>query len=345
MILKRSGKAAEAQALLNQAADLDVEFAIQANIAPKKDLGGEANDLDRIHIQSNKSDRPWEGRLSIGVQYDDELALPTGGGTTPVDRKGSAGIISLLGHYRWLDTEKSVGRAQYRLYQSVYTKRGDWNTQDRLLSVNAGRRTNFGEFSLQYDLQSTGLGGDPYLLGQKVGPRWVRPYQGNQLTEMLYQFGVQKFYNDRFVNNSDRNARTHSMGGNHYYFLPQRWDLRGNIYGGFSYAKEIAGGSPTEDDWSHDGSSLSVGVAVPVWKKTIIGADLQYLSRRFPHDNIQQPGVKRSDHEWNTVLILSRSFENELDLSFQFLNQRNRSSIAVFDQNRRVYGLTTAWRY
>ena len=344
LIQKRAGRDAEAERLFERAALLDAELVVPRPTETRRP--GDFFDQIDLHYRRKK---PWEIRLSVGAQHDDAIPFLIGQGppTLASEEKGWAGVFALRGRYQWLDTEKWVGRGRYRFHQSTYRKDGDLDTQDHLLVLDAGSRVGTHEWTLQYEFQTTRLGGDPYLVRHMGGPRWVFSAARDHLTEIVYQFGMRRFDDHpiRFPNNSDRDATLHRVGGTHYRFLPQRWSMQGYVYGGLFYNQDRAGSDPTEDDWSHKGPVGVAGIALPVGNKTLLGVDVRYARQKFGEENTQAPNIERLDMDWGASALLSKAFGPGLDVAVQYAYQHTKSNIALFEEDHRVYAITMDFKY
>ncbi len=373
-ILQRQGKRSEAAAELEKAVALDPHLALEVHyetgvvsyqggdletarkafqnvmtISPESEAARSAVDfLEKIEAEEIKRKR-WDLRLSLGVQYDDNVILePNQGpaaGRTITDEEDLSGLVYLRGRYEWLNTPLWSGRMEYGLYQNFHRDDilEDFNIQNHQFIFNGGRRIGRSELILQYELQYALLGGDTFLFKQAIGPRLIFPESKRHLTEFSYQFGAKRF-NDiegLFPNNSERDVRTHKGGFTHYYIF----ESKGNLHGGYSFQREIAGGRPNEDDWTFSGHRWAAGFVLPPWRRLTLAVDAEYVVRLFDHENQQPPNEKRDDREFLTILTLSRSFGERFDLSVQYLHQQNRSNIPLFEYDRNIYGMIATIKF
>lgn len=374
LILQRQGKTKEAAAKMERALALDPDLALEANfqtgvasyqagdfvlarrafqnvmtLSPESEAAQAAVEfLDRIDLQESRRKR-WELTLSTGVQYDDNVILePARGpsaGQSITDEEDLVGLVYLRGRYQWLNRPEWSGRTEYSFYQNFHLDDllRNFNVQNHHFILNGGRRFGRSELILQYELQYASLGGDPFLLRQAFGPRFILPASKRHLTEFSYQIGAKRFDDIErlFPNNSERDVRTHKAGFTHYALF----ESKGNVHGGYYFEREIAGDLPNEDDWTFSGHRIAAGFALPPWKKLTLAADVEYILRRFDHENQQPPASKRNDRELLLIATLSREFGKHLDLSLQYLHQQNNSNIPLFEYNRNIYGVIATVKF
>jgi tetratricopeptide (TPR) repeat protein len=369
LILRRMGRVEEAVDSLEKAAALDPSLAAEAGYrageayyelgdlesarARFRDVaalypGSEAARLSNRFLGRVEEMRPWDLSLSAGIQYDTNVVLEPSGGPVSqaaTNREDYAGVFHLLGRYRWLDTPRWVGRAQYSFFQNLHTRESlnDFNIQDHQLDLEAGKRFSRSELTLQYALQYTTLGGEGYLLEHSAGPRFLFQETERNVTDLSYRYGIEEFEDvpPLFPNNSNRDADFHQAGIRHDWFFGKR----GNVHGGYLYEKNVAGDAPPEDDWSFDGHHLSLGGSLPPWRELVLSADLEYVFRRFTEPNEQPPGGEREDDGPMVSFSLARSFGFHFEISLQYLYQKNHSNIPLFDYDRSIYGLIGTGRF
>jgi tetratricopeptide (TPR) repeat protein len=374
IILQRQGKTKEASVKMEKATSLDPDLALEANfgtgvasfqagefavarkafqnvmtLSPESEAGQSAVEfLSQIDLQEESKKR-WDLSLSTGIQSDSNVILePAGGpsfGQSITDKKDLVGLIYLRGRYQWLAGSDWTGRTEYSFYQNFHRDDllKDFNVQTHNFIFNGGRRIGRSELLLQYELQYASLGGDSFLLRQGIGPRFVFPESKQNLTEFAYQFGTKHFddIEGLFPNNSERDVQTHKAGFTHYYLF----ESKGNLHGGYFFEREIAGDLPNEDDWTFRGHRLAAGFVLPPWKTLTAAADAEYLLRDFDHENQQPPALKRKDHEFLFIATLSKGFGRHLDLSVQYLFQKNDSNIPLFEYSRNIYGVIATVKY
>jgi Tfp pilus assembly protein PilF len=374
IILQRQGKAKEAAAKMEKALALDPDLALEANfgtgvasyqagdfvlarkafqdvmaLSPGSEAAQSAVEfLDKIDLQEQSKKR-WDLTLSTGVQYDTNVILePARGpsnGQSITDEKDIVGLVYLRGRYQWLSRPEWTGRTEYSFYQNFHRDDllKDFNVQNHNFVFNGGRRIGRSELLLQYELQYATLGGDAFLFRQSFGPRFILPESKQNLTEFTYQFGAKRFDDIKglFPNNSERDVRTDKAGFTHYSLL----ESKGNLHGGYFFEREIAGNLPNEDDWTFSGHKIAAGFVLPPWKTLTVAADAEYILRQFDHANQQPPGSKREDHEFLFIATLSKGFGRSLDLSVQYLYQKNDSNIPLFEYDRSIYGLIATVKF
>lgn len=373
-ILQRLGRPKEAVAVLQRAAALDPGLALEANdeagraalaagdpaaaqvafrraaeVSPAADAA-RAQTAPPGRTAAADGDEPRLAlRLSLGVFYDDNVILDPGitssGAAGITDQADTLGVLYLWGRYRWLDTERWIGRAEYGFYQNRHRDESltPFDLQNHRLVLGAGRRFGRGELTAQYELQYALLGGEPYLTTHAVGPRLVLPETDRLVAEIRYQTGGKRFHDDQsfFALNSERDALFHRLDLTQYAV----WDKTRYLFAGYTFERELAGDGPTEDDWSFNAHHLRAGLTWPIWASLRVDLDAAYIMRAYDNPNQQPPFAVRDDREFNALAGLTQPLARYLEVSLQYLHQDHQSNIPGFDFTRRLYGVLLTAKY
>jgi len=374
MILRRMGREAEGEAKLRRAVALDpnlgaevhfrsgaedyesgrlgsarVEFQAVVSASPEGALAESARQfIEKIDSRSEKEKR-WTLSGSFGLQYDDNVVLApdqsTAASAAITQSESAVGVVYLLGRYRWLKQETWTGDLEYSFYQNLHEESAldDFNIQDHHLVLSGGRRMGPYELDLAAEFQIATLGGEAFLSYLKAGPNLSLRHSDGQISEAAYAYGTKSFENigPLFLNNADRDVKTHQIGFVHYFLFKEK----GNLYGGYRFEKEIAGDSPAQDDWAFDGHRITAGVVLPAWREITLAFEAEGLARDFKNLNQLAPQLRREDEELLLLLTLTRPLGAHLDLSAQILHQNNDSNIALFSYTRTISGLILTAHY
>ncbi len=374
VILRRNGKESEAEAKLEKAVSLDPALAAEMHF-----LSGasefQAGDLDSamkefqgvITLSSDgeladsarefitridtmpKQKKRFHLTASLGIQYDDNVILePRQTSAAPAgisEKSDFVGIFYLRGKYQWLKSRTWNGELALSYFTNFHTEEdlNDFDIQDTHLSTQLGRRFGKNELGLKYELQFATLGGNDFLLSQKIGPRFIRVHSKKQLTEVTYFYGNKDFKDNfpLFPQNSERDVKVHQATLSHYLRIGDN----GSIYGSYAFEMEEAGDAVAEDDWSFDSHHIKIGLALPAWKKITTTFEANATQRQFKNKNQLDLSKERKDEDLLFILAFSRPLNQHLNLTAQYLYQDNNSNIPVFAYRRGIIGLIATATY
>jgi tetratricopeptide (TPR) repeat protein len=368
LIFRQQGKLDKAVKQFEKAAALDAELAPEAHyragvayyhagnmkaatdalhkvikMAPES----EASRLSHELIEQIQSEtKQLSGSLSAGLQYDDNVilepraaALPVG--TAYINGEDVVSVLHLTGHYQGWVTSKTAGEVRYNLYQNLHSENElkDFDISDHHLNLTGGRETRHGMLTLDYDIQYTFLRDDRYFFQQGMGPTFSFRGSNDRRTDLSYRFRRHHFYNiaPLFPTNADRNVRRHEVGFVHSIKLKDR----GHLTGGYFFEKDIAGKSPTQDDWSLHEHRLTSGASLP-WRSWTTAIHLEWALKDFAHPNqLLLHDTRRKDRGWFTSVRFARPLYSNIQGSFQYLYQRNNSNIPFYGYRRNLVGVFT----
>ncbi|MFQ5589424.1 MAG: tetratricopeptide repeat protein [Nitrospiria bacterium] len=369
LILRRNGKAREADAKLKKAVKLDPdlgvvvsfqsgvaqyeagaldsaksEFQQALDLAPKGEYAGPALDfIKKIESESGDDKKPWRIITSFGFQYDDNVVLDPGGVSLPpgiTQKDDVLGVFYLKGRYEWLKRNLWRGALEYRFFQNLHTEGGldDLNIQDHQLILSGRRQVGQHELSLAYEFQYVTLGGDGYMIRHEIGPRFAMKHQENRFSEFIYAYGNKDFDDIQplFSGNSDRDVDAHRLAVNHIVLFGEK----GHYFAGYQYEMEDAGSNPAEDDWGYHGHRINFGFTLPPWKTLIFSFEGELVRRDYKDPNESAvPKVKREDDDVLFIGMVSKPLTEMMTLSGQYLFQNNSSNVPVYDYQRNIVGL------
>jgi len=374
LMLRRNGEQEAGEAKLRKAAALDPALAAEVRflkgasqfqagklkpareafegvvaLTPERELADSARDFIAKIDTLPKPSKRLQLRLSLGLQHDDNVILePSQRAAAPSGISEKSDLVSLLyflGKYQWLKKGDWSGGLQYSYFHNLHQDKAldNFDTQDNHLSASVARRLGKYDLGLDYEFQLALLSGEAFLSRQEFGPRLRMRHSENRMTELAYTFGQNNFKNIAllFPNNSERDVHTHRVGITHFV----RFSEHASLYGGYVLAKEKAGSTEKEDDWSFEGHRLKAGIALPPWRQIATRFELEGIQRQFGHLNQLSPTKKREDKDLLLVLSFSRPLGPRIELSVQYLYQKNDSNIPAFEYRRSIAGLILSAKY
>lgn len=295
-------------------------------------------------------------------------------------RKSEGELASLDLAYTWLKTPDWTGDIAYTFLQTYNNRLTEFNTQGHtptLTIANSGSVASpFGELpydaglQLAYDFIS--LGNSPF--SQRI---IVTPYatlQENRgrisladqtfdfanLTTLQFRAQSKDFFHDGdVVRREIRDAKNYMIGPAHLFLLDGG---RHYVRLGYQYDAELAEG----ENWSYRGHRLVAGFQITIPEVDIrIRYDVDYHMRDYQRKHSLQPATapnttRRRDREPLHQFGIAKDFVPDflkssflcgangscsLGVAVEYLYDRNRSNLDVFQYSRHVVTTSVAWRF
>jgi tetratricopeptide (TPR) repeat protein len=295
-------------------------------------------------------------------------------------RKSEGQLINLDLGYNWLRSVDWTGDVSYRFLQTFNNRLPDFNSQSHTPSVTVAKRGTFGRalggvpydlgFQLAYDYISLGNApfaqrviAIPYATFESHRGRITladQTFDFANLTTLQYRFQWKDFPHDERVTRREvRDAKNYMIGPSHLLLLDGG---RHYVRLGYQYDAELAEG----EDWSYRGHRLLGGFQITIPEVNIrFRYDVDYHLRDYQRRHSLQPAtavntVKRRDREPIHQVGLAKDFVPDflrsvtfcrangncsMGMAVEYLYDRNRSNLAVFEYSRHVVTTSVAWRF
>jgi tetratricopeptide (TPR) repeat protein len=295
-------------------------------------------------------------------------------------RKSEGEMASLDLGYTWLRTPDWTGDISYKFLQTYNNRLTEFNAQNHTPILNIANRGSvpsaFGELpydaglQLAYDYIS--LGNAPFTHRTIVSPYVTvednrgkitlagESFEFANLTTLQYRFQWKDFADDdRVVRQEVRDANNYMIGPSHLVLLDGG---RHYLRVGYQFDAEFAEG----DNWSYRGHRLLAGFQFTIPDVDIrFRYDLDYHWRNYQHKHSLQPAsaqgtVKRRDREPLHQVAIAKDFVPDflrssmfcgangscsLGVALEYLYDRTRSNLAIYQYSRHVVTTSVAWRF
>ena len=362
------GFAGEARAEIDQALRLQP---VSPLVAPMQRFG-------EILQKAEKEERFFRGELRLGVYYDTNVpVVPNSSSDITATtirqdtrrRKSEGELANVNLGYTWLKTPDWTGDISYRFLQTYNNHLTEFNTQSHTPTLSIARRGSaqsaFGELPYEAGLQLTydfiSLGNAPFTQRGIVSPYLTLAANAGNLTTLQYQFQWKDFYgDDRVVRREVRDATNYMVGLAHVLLIDG-----GRHFArlGYQYDAEFAEG----DNWSYRGHRLVTGFQYSLpWWELRLRYDLDFHRRFYRNKHSLQPAsalintIRRRDREPVHQVGIAKDFVPEFlkssafcganggcsfGVALEYLYDRTKSNLAVFQYNRHVVTTSVAWRF
>ena len=331
-------------------------------LQPVSPLTVPAQRFGEILQKAQDRERFFRGELRLGVYYDTnvpvtpnaniDLTATTSRQSQPRN-KSEGQLASLNLAYTWLKTPDWEGNISHRFFQTYNDHLTNFNTQSNTptlgITNRGSTRTPFGDFPYITGLQGTydfiTLGNHRFTRRWIVNPFFTLVGNSWNLTTLQFRWQNKNFYHDhRFAKAEVRDANNYMVGPLHFFTFE---DGAHYIKLGYQFDSEDAQGK----NWSYRGQRLLMGFqySLPWWEvKLRYDLDAHWRFHRTQNTQLPTSGtetVLRHDREPVHQISLSKDFLTDFTVSLDYLFDKNKSNIAVFDYNRHVVTTSVTWRF
>jgi tetratricopeptide (TPR) repeat protein len=293
--------------------------------------------------------KPWSVSLSLGYEYDSNVALLTDGAALPgnISHRADGRFVvqphasySFIQNARW---DVGIDTSEYFAWQNRVS---DFD----LASYDVGTYANYrvienGDLyaSLRYDFNDVELGHDPFLKRNLVTP---------QVTYIERNFGFTTAYGQYDVRQFDMGSGALDRDG-HYYAagILQSIDLPELFKGIGKNRLEVSGRYEHQDTKGSDfdGNIYSAGVtvygALPLWKlQADAGISVSYEGYANGNSLAADHRV-RHDFEYRPSVGVSREICPNATVRVDYSYTNHDSNVAVYEYDRHVVGVSLILTY
>ncbi|MGH7766489.1 MAG: tetratricopeptide repeat protein [Candidatus Binatia bacterium] len=348
--LARLGALGEAKAEIDQAIRLQ----------PASPLTAPAQRFGEILEKSVAADKRLRGELRLGVYYDTNVpVVPNPSSEASAQsfrsvqprRKSEGELASLDLAYTWLRKANWEGTISHRFIQTYNNHLTEYNTQSNTPSLGI----------LSRGLLPGALGSLPYTAGAQLAydyislgnrpftQRWiVTPYvslseNDSNVTTLTYRYQAKDFFHDEdFVPREIRDADNYMVGGTHFLLFE-----KGRHYAklGYQYDAECAEGQ----NWSYRGHRLLTGFQYTLPWDVRFRYDLDFHWRFYKERTILPTSVgplaRRRDYQPVHLAGIAKDFLENFTVAIEYLYDRERSNVDLYDYRRHVVTTSVAWRF
>lgn len=277
--------------------------------------------------------KSWAVSISAGIQYDSNVILEPDDGAVPegISRDDDwRGFLYLDGKFTPALTDNLNLGLTYSFYQSIQRELYDFNVQQHLpgFVVNyAPSRYLF--LKVHYTFEYTNVGKEDYLFSHSISPAITVAEGKGFFTALRYRYQTKDFKNTPlFVTNTERDGENNLAGITQYIPIGRV----ATISFGYTYDHDHT----DKKYWTYNGHSGEIGVKLDFGKGW--GTDLTGVYYRKVYYKEDYPGEdkKRKDTTWTYAMNLAKNINSKLDIIVGWMNERNSSTIDVYDYRRNI---------
>lgn len=310
----------------------------------------QANILKKLLEKSGvgeKQGQRFNLELTAKVQYDDNVALLPdidifGSGQT--NKKSLVEFLSLNAEYVFISSPTFEITAAYSIAQTIADSIRGMDTQTHTASLDFLQKGTIGK--MPYNLRVT-YAFDHLLLDNQrffqqhlIRPAFILTEGPIHVSVLQYTFRTKDYNETPLFIEDKRDALNHEFGFVHYL---KTADSRHYLKAGYLYETEAAKG----DFRDYRGHKYIAGIQFTFPQKIRLNMDYGYEAIHYKNDSIFSIlfGEKRKDREEEFTAILSKEFSKNLSVSLEYLKNKNKSNIYIYDYVKNVYSAGVTWKW
>jgi tetratricopeptide (TPR) repeat protein len=366
LILLKEGKADEAinalerakslDPLLSQAADFQIAAAYVKKqkyeearkslrtlqeMDPSSEIASFAKEYDRALERTVQMYRPWQFRVGLAYQYDDNIVLKPTTDIAGVDISGErdSSIVGTLGIiYSPFINQPYFLNCYYTLYTNSYFHTTSHNLLTQTLTIAPGLNLKNGTLSLPLSYAHVWLSGDNYMGLFKANPTLQIAVNSNNIIQFSVGYDRREMREDSLDSDENRDGNIFSLTAGYYYPFHEGKGIFSLIY---EYTNDDTDGK----NWANTGHRANMSILIPeLFRKTdlILSGDIFLQDYKNTHTVF---GKKREDKSYTASATFLITLLKGLYLNLQYTFNRDDSNVAVYDYNRNIYTVGFEYRF
>jgi tetratricopeptide (TPR) repeat protein len=366
LILLKEGKADDAIASFENAKKLDQSFSQPAdfqiaaahvqkqrfdeakkslhtiqNIDPLSDLASFSKEYEKALSRTLALYKPWQFRVGVAYQYDDNVVLKPGTDIQGVDISGEkdSSIVSTLNVlYSPLLNGPFTLRCHYDLYNNMYFHTTSHNLLTQAVSVVPGYTFKNSVLSFPLSFAYLWVSGDPYMSLLTMKPTLQVAITPNQIGQFTVGYDKRELIEGALDRDEDRDGDVFNASAGYIRLFREGKGTFNIIY---EYSHDDTDGK----NWANTGNRFIVSGLIPdLVKKTnlILSGDIFLQEYDNTHTVFEK---KRKDETYTVSATVIAEIVKALYLNLQYSYIRADSNISVYDYDRNIYTMGFEYRF
>ncbi|MEE8575378.1 MAG: outer membrane beta-barrel protein, partial [Thermodesulfobacteriota bacterium] len=284
--------------------------------------------------------RPLHVNLNVGYEYDNNVLLKPSDQAIAgaITGQGDSRAVALFQVEYQPKTEGSVKiKMQYSLFRSEYEDIDTHNVTSHTAALVPSYKVENGVLELLLSYNYTWVDDYEYLRTFTASPGVTFLMQPGFLGQLGAMYQKKEFIRPALMLTEDRDARNYAAYiGWIKLFSKQKAFLRAR----YTLNRELSKGN----NWSYTGHKLGASASAPLYKELRMSVAGELFYQRHDGWNTNF-GVKRQDLVWTGNVGLSYELYRKLDLLFKYTYTRGDSTIALYDYEKNVTGLSINFKF
>jgi predicted negative regulator of RcsB-dependent stress response len=310
------------------------------DIDPLTDLAAFSKEYERALSRTLALYKPWQFRVGIAYQYDDNVVLRPGA-DTGVDISGEkdSSIVSTLSVlYSPLLNGPFSLRCHYDLYNNMYFHTTSHNLLTQAVSVVPGYTIKNSALSLPLSFAYLWVEGDPYISLLTMKPTLQISIAPNHIGQFTIGYDKRELIEGALDRDEDRDGNVFNASAGYILLFKEG-------RGAFNVIYEFSNDDTDGKNWENTGNRFIVSCLIPdLLKKTslVLSGDIFLQDYKNTNTVFEK---KRKDEIYTVSATAIAEVVKALYLNVQYSYIRADSTIAVYDYDRNIYTIGLEYRF
>jgi tetratricopeptide (TPR) repeat protein len=297
--------------------------------------------------------RPFHLGATVGVDYDSNVTLQTGGASAAATSAGQGSLTytqTATAEYNFFAGQPINVLTQYAYYQNFHMRIPSFDLLSHYVAVIPTNNFKSGRVRFTLIYKYADVGSDKYYTGYLMTPTLLYLVTPTVGLEVGARFNRQVYWTPVFLSQDERTGNVFGNSlGLYYFFKNQKGFLQARV----SYEHDNTQGS----NWDNSTYRLLVAALYPVTDRLKINAFVDmYLQ---PYDNVffngetvdnvagapLLPQPKRYDQVIIPGLQITYEMLKGLEFNVHYFFTRDASNVRLYSYSRHIVGCQLGYRY
>ncbi len=311
------------------------------DIDPTSDLASFAQEYEKALDRTLRTYKPWQFRLGVACQYDDNVVLKPSSDISGVlisgEKDGS--IVGTFGvSYSPLLNGPYFLNFKYDIYTDTYFKTDSHNLLIQTVSLNPGVNVNSVALSLPVSYSYALVQQEGYMGLGSVKPTVQIAFRPEHIGVFSVGYERRELLQAPINRDENRDGNIFSISAGYIHPFKEGKGI-------FNIAYEFTDDDAEGKNWANLGNRFSLSLLLPgVVKKTnlILSGDMFLQDYKNTHTAF---GVKRMDRTYTASATIIVALLKNVNLNVQYTHITADSNVAVYDYSRNIYTVGVEYKF
>jgi hypothetical protein len=309
------------------------------DVDPLSDIASFSKEYEKALTKGLDIYKPWQFRVGLAYQFDDNVVLKPGTDIPGVDISGEedSSIVGTLNvMYAPLLSGPFFLRCHYDLYSNMYFHTTSHNLFTQAISVVPGYAIKNGALTLPVSYAHMWVEGDSYMGLLTMKPTVQIALYPDHIAQFTIGYDKRELVESTLDPDEDRDGGIFNASAGYIHPFKEGRGVLNILY---EYSNDDTDGK----NWANIGNRFIINCLIPdLIKNTrlILAGDIFLQDYKYTNTVFEK---KRNDDTYTVSVTAITEIVKALYLNLQYSHIRADSNISVYDYSRNIY--TTGFEY
>ena len=301
-------------------------------VNPTSELASFAQEYDKALTKGLEEHKPWQARVGLAYQYDDNVVLKPSSAIPGVlisGEKDSSVVTALRLDYAPILSDPWFFHGQFDFFADTYLHTHSHSLIVPTISLTPGYTFRQGAITLPVSYSYVWLGGDPYQGVALTKPTVSWMFSPDHVGLFSAGYARRESYQTPSDPNENREGNIFLLSAGYLHPFAQRAGIISVIY---EFSRDITKGR----NWDNRGSRINASILLPLMRRVKLTLSGEAFWQDYVHTHTSF-GIERKDSTYSGSTGLILELLKGLDLNLQYLHTNAHSNIPVYEYKRNVY--------